>query len=471
MPTDDVLDAYDPERFRTAGHAVVDLLADHLAKMARREGPVLPWRLPDDAARAWALPADGGADPLATLARVIAESNHLHHPRYVGHQVTAPLPEAALCDLVSSLLNNGNAVYEMGPVAAPMERALTRFLTAALGWPATADGSFTSGGSLGNLTCLLAARRAAEKPDDPRPLAVLVTKECHYSIDRALKIMGLGDGGAELVAVDAKHRLDPAALPGALAAAEARGRRVIAVVASAGSTSTGAHDPLGAVADFCEPRGLWFHVDGAHGASGVLSPTLRPRLAGIERADSVVWDAHKLMLMPALLTAILFRDGRRSHATFSQEAHYLFDERGEAHTALPGEGRSPLLNWWDHGRRTVECTKTMMALKLWVTLAARGPGFFARYLDRMHALSAWFAARVAADPRYELALEPDSNIVCFRLAGAPDARQEAARKAMLASGRFYLVQTRLPRGVFLRVTIINPLTTEDDLTELLAALA
>lgn len=459
MPTDDdVTAAYDPERFRATGHAIVDLLADHLARTSRREGAVLPWRDPEAAAADWGLPADGGLDPLATLARVITASNHLHHPRYIGHQVTAPLPEAALYDLVSSLLNNSNAVYEMGPVVSAMERALARFFTRALGWPDGADGSFTSGGSLGNLTCLLAARRAAEEaaPGDRRPLAVLMPKECHYSVDRGLKIMGLGDGGAEIVPVDARHRLDPAGLAPALAAAQARGRRVFAVIASAGSTSTGAHDPLGAVADFCAAHGLWFHVDGAHGASGVLSPTLRPRLAGIERADSVVWDAHKLMLMPALLTAILFRDGRRSHATFSQEAHYLF-------------AKDPV--WWDQGRRTVECTKTMMALKLWITLAQRGPGFFARYLDRMHGLAAWFARTIAADARFELALEPDSNIVCFRLAGAPDERQEAARRALLASGRYYIVQTRLPRGVFLRVTIINPLTTEEDLSGLLTALA
>lgn len=198
-------------------------------------------------------------------------------PRYVGHQVSAPLPQAALASLASALLNNGMAVYEMGPVATGMERAVLGWLASRLGLPASADGVLTSGGSVGNLTGLLAARNAragfgiwkAGAQAGP-PLAVLVSEEAHYSVRRAAQLMGLGEAGAVRVETDARYRLRPEALDAALAAATREGRRVFAVVASACSTATGAFDPLDQVADFCEPQGLWLHVDAAHGGSAAL---------------------------------------------------------------------------------------------------------------------------------------------------------------------------------------------------------
>ena len=454
---------FDPESFRALGHQLVDQLSDYLGGVQAREDAVLPWQAPDAHVAAWPVDgvARGEAAAAALLARVVAESNHLHHPRYVGHQVTSPLPLAALCDLVSSLLNNGNAVYEMGPVVTAMERNLVRWLAGVLGMPAGADGVLTSGGSAGNLTALLAARQAKAGFDAwvggahaGPPLAVLASEQTHYCVARSLQVMGLGKQGAQAVPVDAKFRLRPEALPAAYRAATEAGRRVIAVVASAGSTATGAFDPLADVADFCLEHDLWLHVDGAHGASAALSPTHRARLAGIERADSVVWDAHKMMLMPALVTAVVFRDGQRSYQAFAQEASYLFS------------GAAPEEQWFNLAGRTLECTKSMMALKLYVALHAYGRDYFADYVDGRFALAQRFADMVESAPDFELAVRPDCNIVCFRRRGAD---QGAIRQKLLADGRFYLVQTTLPSGVYLRVTIINPLTTEADLIDLLDA--
>ena len=473
-PLQTVRAAFDPETFRARGHALVDQLAGYLAAVTeRREGPVLPWREPEAQVADWPAEFPGAASFEALMARVLERSNHLHHPRYLGHQVTAPLPEAALCDLLSSLLNNGTAVYEMGPVSTAMERQLVRFLAGALGMPAGADGVFTSGGSAGNLTALLAARQAragfdawGEGAQGGPPLAVLVSEQTHYSVARSLQVMGLGQLGAWPVPVDDRYRLRPEALPAARRAAEAAGRRVIAVVASAGSTATGAYDPLEAVADFCAAGELWLHVDGAHGVSAALAPAHRGLVAGIERADSVVWDAHKMMLMPALVTAVIFREGHRAYHAFAREAAYLF-------SAAPAEEQ-----WFNLATRTLECTKTMMAVKLYTALALHGPGLFGDYVTGMFALTARFADAVAAAPDFELAVRPQGNIVCFRhlpdgAAGrAPeelDRLQEAVRQRLLADGGFYVVQTRLPRGVFLRLTIINPFTRDDDLRALLDA--
>src|SRR5262249_16542484 len=287
--------AFDPERFRSEGHALVDQLTDYLDGVTARTGPVLPWVDPENGLARWPeMPPELPATSLADLmARVLSESNHLHHPRYVGHQVTSPLPSAALVHLASALLNNGSAVYEMGPVSAPLERRALAWMATKAGMPGGADGVLTSGGSVGNLTALLAARQAVSGRDvwdeglaAGRPLAILVPDETHYCVKRAAQILGLGRSGVFSIPVDERFRLRPEALPQTLAMAERTGRHVFAVVASAGSTSTGAFDPLEPVAEFCRQRGLWFHVDGAHGASVVLSPKYAHLAAGLGRADS-----------------------------------------------------------------------------------------------------------------------------------------------------------------------------------------
>src|SRR5690606_32986824 len=152
------------------------------------------------------------------------------------------------------------------------------------------------------------------------PAAVLASEAAHYSLARAVKIMGWGEDAIAPVPQDERLRLRPECLGKALQHAHEQGRRVIAVVANACCTPTGAYDPLSAIAGFCATHNLWLHVDGAHGASACLSPKYRHRVAGVERADSVVWDAHKMMLMPAACTAVLFRDGAHAYAAFAQNA-------------------------------------------------------------------------------------------------------------------------------------------------------
>jgi L-2,4-diaminobutyrate decarboxylase len=246
----------------------------------------------------------------------------------------------------------------------------------------------------------------------------------------------------------------------ALRTARSEGRAILAVVASAGSTATGAIDPLGPIADLCAEHGVWFHVDGAHSGAMVVSDKLRPRLKGIERADSVIIDAHKMMLMPALATLVLFKEGRRSFETFSQQANYLF------------AGADPTETWFDLAQRTLECTKRSLGLQVYGSLQTYGTDYFAEYIEQMFAMGQAFGRMVAARSHWELATEPEGNIVCFRFAppSLPDADafQSRVREAIVKDGSYYIVKTVLRGKTYLRVTIINPRTELSDLEALLA---
>lgn len=461
--------AFDPESFRELGHRLIDRLAGYLARSTggADDLPVLPWATPERMAEAWPsnFPEGPGADALELLGRYVAQSIHIHHPRFAGHQVGPALPLAALADLVASLVNNSNAIHEMSPAGTAMERSVIRWMADALGFPPEAGGVLTSGGSLANLTALLAARQAKAGDDawtegngGGPPMAVMASAEAHYSVDRAARIMGWGQEGVILVPVDADYRLDPTALEDGYQAATRAGRRVIALVANAGSTATGAFDPLEAMADFAAAHNLWLHVDGAHGAPVVLSGKYRHLVRGIERADSVAWDAHKMMLMPSLASAALFRQEAHSAQAFAQEASYL----------LAG-GASE--EWYNLGHRTLECTKRVMSLKLYVALAVVGTRFFADYVTTQIDLARRFGQMIAESPDFELATRPQGNIICFRYApwgiADPNELQARVRRRIIESGRFFIVQAWLRGSLYLRSTLLNPFATERDLAALL----
>jgi len=459
--------AYDAERFRGEGHRLIDAIADALARWHRREGVVLPWRAPDDALSSWSRQGFGGIDIVYQLRRIMSASTALANPRCMAHQVPPPLPGAALAELVSAILNNGMAVYEMGPAAVPIELSVIEWMAQTLGYREGAGGVLTSGGSLGNLTALLAMRQAhagfdvwSEGAHAGPPLAVITSSEAHYSVARTLRIMGWGDEGVIVAPVDEAHRLRASAVESALARAD---RRVIGIIAASGSTATGAFDPLDELADVAERHGLWLHVDAAHGGGVALSRGHRGKLAGIARADSVVWDAHKMMMMPALVTAVIFKQRGHTYEAFAQEASYLFGPLSE-------DG-APEDTWWDLGQRTLECTKRMMAIEVWTALRVHGEDFFGDVVDRLIVLAAELAARVSNADDFELALEPELNIVCYRHrpTGATDldTHNRELRRRTVEDGRFYVVGTQLPGGYFLRSTIMNPLTEPSDFDDLL----
>ena len=469
--TSQLQQAFDSEVFRQQGHQLVDMLADYLQQVLRRaDFPVMPWSEPAELRQEWQQLL---ADPLPVsfvelTEKVLQQSIRLHHPRCFGHQVAPPAPITALAEMLSALLNNSMAIYEVGPAGTAIEKAVLGWLAQCLGLEPGADGILTSGGSLGNLTGLLAARRERGDCDaweegarGGMPMVVMVSEESHYSVARALKIMGLGSQGLVKLPLNERLQVRPELLEPMLAAAQKDGRQVIAIVANACSTSTGAYDPLPEIGAFAKKNGLWFHVDAAHGGAARFSQKYRHLVQGLEEADSLVIDFHKMMLCPALATAVLFRDGNVLKRIFSQKASYL----------LPDQQQVP---WQDIARSTIECTKKMIGLKILMLLKTVGEGIFSEYVTRVYDLSRDFAAVLRAEGDFRLAVEPQANIICFRHqpdqvpAGQWGEYNARLRRQLVAYGRFYFVQTTIAGEIYLRLTLMNPFTDLNDLQEMLA---
>ena len=460
--------AFNPEEFRREGHKLVDLLTAYLTDCREAIAmPVLPPSAPDEMERYW----EGELkkqdfDLQQFYTKLITQSNHIHHPRYMGHQVVPPAPLSALTELLEALLNNGMAIYEMGPAATAIERVVLRWLAQRLNLPASAEGVLTSGGSAGNLTGLLAARQAMcgydiweEGSRDEAPLALMVSEEAHYSVARAARIMGWGEKGIVKIPVNGNLRADTRTFNQTLQKARKEGLRVIAIVGNACTTSTGTYDPLDEMAGFAKAEGLWFHVDGAHGGAAAFSEKYRHLVKGIELADSVVIDFHKMMLTPALTTAVLFRNGSHSYETFAQKAEYLL---------VNGKKQA----WYDSAGRTLECTKKMLGVKVFAMIKLYGDKIFADYINTTYDLGHTLAGMLKRESGFELATEPDGNIVCFRyipleFRGDADALTAEIRKAIIAEADYYIVQTRVNGKTYLRVTLMNPFTGISDLTTLL----
>jgi L-2,4-diaminobutyrate decarboxylase len=461
---------FNPEEFRNEGHKLVDTLADYLHQALNAEEKiVLPWNEPDNLANIFSFDSGSGENESFQdfIGRILKYTNHLHHPHYIGHQVTSPLPLTALIQLCTSLLNNGAAIYEMGPVAMAMERNLIKYFSALIGYRQNSDGIFTHGGSAGNLTAMLAIRQNMsdyniweEGVKERNKPGFMVSDQSHYSIARNAKIMGLGDESLIRVPYDAEYRMKVSLLDDLRIKAEDKGIKVVSVVANSCSTATGTYDDLNSIADFCEKHGLWLHADGAHGAGVLFSEKYKDRIKGIARADSVVIDFHKMLLVPGLNTMVIFRNGEKSYETFAQKASYLFKKADQN-------------EWYNSAKRTLECTKSAMGIVAYTAVKYYGTSYYREYIDSRYDLAVRFAEMIEESPEMELALKPEANIICFRYAPVNKSESELnrinsiIRDRIIKEGSFYLVQTELEDKIWLRTTLLNPVTDEGDLKELI----
>ncbi|GAA3151544.1 aspartate aminotransferase family protein [Planomonospora alba] len=470
---------WDVEEFTRAAEATVGRLAAYVEESQCGLPPVIRRRPPRELAERLGLARwirEGGMTPQTHaefLAAYLEEGTRMHHPASLGHQIASPDFPAALADLVHGAANNPMAVYEMGAAAATVELEVVRWMLEKTGYGAAGGGVLTHGGSLANLTALLAARAAAA-PDAwdggvPGDLALLAPAAAHYSLARAAAVLGLGARAVVPLETDPLGRIDVAALPEALDRVRRAGRRPMALVANACATATGLYDDLRAVGEFCASHGVWFHVDGAHGASALLSPEHRHLLDGVELADSLIWDAHKMLRTSSLAAAVLTRRAADLDAAFRQEASYLFygDRDPDAHEdpSGAGPGAAPGI---DSIGRTVECSKAELGLKIFLNLAWRGERGLGAYVARQYAAARRLWELGRDRPGFTFPYEPESNIVCFRY-GTGD--QPAIRERLMTEGTFHLTSAEIGGVRHLRATVMAPATDDKTLEALLDAVA
>lgn len=476
MPAPDpLLEPLDEDASPETGRRFADLIAAYLAETHAGAGPAGTRRTPAELAGRFAEPLpEAGAALEAVLARlereVLPEATRLTHPMYLGHQVSAPLPAAIWTEALISALNNSTAVQEMAPPVTMIEHQLIGWFARLVGWGPEAGGTLTSGGTEATFTALLAARAHAlpdawESGVGANPPVVVYGAQAHYAVTRAVAQLGLGVRNGIQVPLR-EHRMDVAALEAILDGLSAEGRPVMAVVATAGSTPTGSFDDLEAVGRLCAERDLWLHVDGAHGATALLSATHAHRLAGIHHARSLAWDPHKTMLLPLSAGMVLLRDQRDLDQAFAQRAPYIFHAR---------EGERV----WDQGVRSFQCSRRADALKLWVVLQRYGARHLGLLYDRLCQTALALHAAVGGHPSFEALHRPESNIVCFRYVGRAGGRAAESRldglnfdlrQAYNRSGEGWITTTILDGRRVLRSTVMNPRTTEDHLRRLLEGL-
>ncbi|MFJ7986927.1 pyridoxal phosphate-dependent decarboxylase family protein [Streptomyces sp. NPDC096351] len=394
----------------------------------------------------------------------LRDAVYFHHPRYLGHLNCPVVIPAVLGEAVLSAVNSSLDTWDQSAGGTLIERKLVDWTNGRIGFGPGADGVFTSGGSQSNLQALLLAREEAKSTDLSR-LRIFSSECSHFSVQKSAKLLGLGMDAVVSIPVDRDRRMQSVVLAAELEACRAEGLVPMAIVATAGTTDFGSIDPLPEIAALAEEYGAWMHVDAAYGCGLLASPTRRRLLDGIERADSVTVDFHKSFFQPVSSSAILVRDGATlRHATY--HADYL-------NPALSAAERIP--NQVD---KSLQTTRRFDALKLWMTLRVMGADGVGTLFDEVCDLAAEGFALLAADPRYDVVVEPQLSTLVYRYIPAAAASPEEidranlhARKALFASGEAVVAGTKVDGRQYLKFTLLNPETTAADIAAVLDLIA
>ncbi|MEV0091708.1 aspartate aminotransferase family protein [Streptomyces sp. NPDC050738] len=392
----------------------------------------------------------------------LRDAVYFHHPRYLAHLNCPVVIPAVTAEAVLSAVNSSLDTWDQSAGGTLIERRLIDWTAGRIGYgPTTADGVFTSGGSQSNLQALLLAREEA-KAEHPADLRVFTSEASHFSVQKSAKLLGLPPESVVSIPVDHTKRMQTVALARALEHCAAEGAVPMAVVATAGTTDFGSIDPLPEIATLCAQYGAWMHVDAAYGCGLLVSPTRRHLLDGIERADSVTVDYHKSFFQPVSSSALLVRDGvTLRHATYY--ADYL------------NPRSAPVPNQVD---KSLQTTRRFDALKLWMTLRVMGAEGIGGLFDEVVDLAAQGFELLAADPRFDVAVEPQLSTLVFRFIPADvtspaliDRANLYARKALFASGEAVVAGTKVGGRHYLKFTLLNPQTTVADIEAVLDLLA
>ena len=392
---------------------------------------------------------------LEDARRGLDESIAQTRPRYFAFVASSGLEIGVLGDLLASCFDANLAVW--AAAATEIEDQAVRWVAEFLGYPASA-GAFTSGGTVSNMTALAAARERAVPGSrrsglgSSRP-TLYCSAEAHYSIERAAEILGIGSENVRSLPIDADRRLVPEAVEAAVRADRAAGRTPVAVVATAGTTLTGAVDPIAALADVCADAGVWLHVDGAYGLPAATTPSAGHLFAGLDRVDSVTLDAHKWLYLPKACGVLLVRDRDHLFQAFAHEEAYIPHERTGHMVDI-----------------TLEYSRPFRALKLWLAFRAHGAQAFRDAVENnLRQARLLYELVVEHDSLEPLCGPPPLSIVPFRYRGSQgDSNAENARlvRALQDDGRVWVAPATIDEKVGLRPCFVNFRTADDDVRAL-----
>lgn len=453
------------EEMRAFGYQVIDLLVEHFESLRDKPVTRMAGRAVLEERLREPLPEQGSA-PQVVLQRlrqdVFSRIMHLDHPRFFAFVPSPSNFVSGMADVLAAGFNvfAGTWLEASGP--AEIELITIDWLRQLCGLPETAGGLFVSGGSMANLTALATARHV-KLQGQTREAVLYGSDQIHSSIERGCRVLGFEPGQIRKLPSDERFRLALPALRQAVAADRAAGRRPFCVVANAGSTNTGAIDPLPALAAFCRDEDLWLHADGAYGAAAILTENGRSWLDGLGAVDSLSLDPHKWWFQPYEIGCVLLRDGRLLQETFQILPEYLKDvDRAEEE-----------VNFCDYG---IQLTRGFRALKLWTSLQVFGLDAFRQAVARGVALAELAEEILRRSPHWEVVTPAQIGIVTFRPAtsGRSATKVDAASRqlveAMIEDGFAMLSSTELRGRTVLRLCTINPRTTEADIEETLRRL-
>jgi L-2,4-diaminobutyrate decarboxylase len=439
--------------------ALADLCLDRLAMAAPLDEPRTPEELLATAGHTVTPDGIGADEALRLWEHVLAPAClSVDHPRYLSFIPGAPTKAAAAFDMLvgASSVYGGSWLEGSGAVYA--ENQSLRWIADLAGLPETAGGVFVQGGTIGNLSALVAARAAANhRRGGSRPprWAVVVTGETHSSVKHALdQVMDVdviavpGDARGRLTGEAIRHRL------GQLSAAERDS--IFAVVATAGTTNLGVVDDIAGIGEVARDEGWWLHVDGAYGGAGLAAPSVRSLYAGIEHADSFIVDPHKWLFAPYDCCALLYRDPVLARAAHTQKAGYLDP------VTVEGE--------WNPSDFAVQLTRRARGLPFWFSLAVHGTAAYAEAVEQTLRVARAGRSLIDDAEHVRLLVEPDLSVLIFERTGWSDADYGAWSSELLNEGFAFVTPSRHAGRVCTRFAIVNPKTTTDDLAQILESM-
>jgi glutamate/tyrosine decarboxylase-like PLP-dependent enzyme len=375
--------------------------------------------------------------------------------RFMGYVPGGGIPTAAIGDFLAALTNRYAGVYAASPGAGEIENECLRWMRNLVGYPASGWGTLQSGGTLATLTALVAARDT-RPADEWRRGVAYATSETHHAFQKCLKIIGLGSMKVTLVATDEAHRMSVAALKGQIAADRAAGLDPWIVCISAGTTNTGAVDPIEELLAVAREEGLWGHVDAAYGGFFLLTERGKELMRGISEADSIVLDPHKGLFLPYGCGAVLVKDAAKLRNAFASSADYLADVEGQG--GLSASDYSP------------EGTRHFRGLRLWLSLTVSGLENYRAALEEKMLLAEYAFERLQTIEGIEVAPRPELSCVAFR-AAAGDAATKDLLERIVKTRKAYASSTRIDERLYIRFCILNFRTHREHVDQALAEVA